>query len=116
MVERARLSDHQSPDYLQEESLVYLLREYHRIGDTHVVNELTAVLLRRCAKSVDDRLKALGPDTAEDAFREVVGTLTRRIFDLDSDQGDFFQVRFWVALDALALSAFNRHVRRLKQA
>jgi len=56
----------------------------------------------------------LGSDAAEEGYSEVVATLFCRILDLDSDQGDFLQVRFWIALKSLTVQAFNRQLNQPK--
>src|SRR3712207_5692366 len=47
MIEEARVRDYKVPNYLQEECLVYLIREYKSRGERRVVEELSEILLRR---------------------------------------------------------------------
>lgn len=116
MLERARLRDYRQPSYLQEECLVYLIRDYRLRGEAATVGTLCEALLGRCARHIHGRLSALAPDARDDAYSEVVVALFDRILNLDSDAGDFLQVRFWVVLDTLAVTAFGRQVRELRRA
>ena len=91
---RLDVADKVSPDFLKEESLVYLIRHYHREKNTQRVDELSECLLTRCAISIDSWLGSLGSNWREDANADVVAELFDRILDLDSDRGDFLQVVF----------------------
>ncbi len=116
LVEFAKSPDHKSSDYVQEECLVYLIREYKRKDRNSVVNDLTRILLQRCAKFINNRLQILGQDTVEEAFHDVIQEMFTQILDLDSDRGDFLQVRFWAALKVIVISTFNRYKKRLEEA
>lgn len=111
--ERAAVSDQHAPDYLKEECLVYLLRRYQRAGERRLVSDLAEALLRRCANLINARLCSLD---AGDGYYDVVERLFGQILDLDSDRGDFLQVRFWPALDKLAVRAFNQQLTQRKRA
>ena len=108
--ERAAVSDQESADYLKEECLVYLIRHYHRAGERQLVNDLTEVLLRRTAKLIHSRFRGLPAEAAEDGYGDVVERLFNQILDLESDRGDFLQVRFWRALEKLAVRAFSQRL------
>lgn len=116
VLERARIRSHKAPGYLREECLIYLIREYLRRGSVRVAKQLSEILHGRCARSVNDRLRALGPQHVEDAFNDVMKGLYERIYDLEDDRGDYFQVRFWVALPRLATKTFSQYVERLARA
>ena len=115
LIERAQLSDDQVPDYFQEECLVYLIREFHRRGDEPIVNDLSEILLRRCKSMTYGRLQALGLQAVDDAFSDVIWDLFTRILDLESDRGDFLQVRFGLALKSLIIGVYNQYVRGMKK-
>src|SRR4051794_34848011 len=66
LADHARLMDRECPEYLQEEALVSLIREYHRRDDRPVVGALTEALIHRCAKFINNRLQALGSEPVED--------------------------------------------------
>jgi RNA polymerase sigma factor (sigma-70 family) len=104
---RASIADRAAAGYLQEEALVYLLRVAARARNTRLVGDLSEALLRRCASYVHARLWKLGKDAADDGYNDVVQQLFERILDLDTDRGDFFQVRFWLGLERLTTRAFN---------
>jgi len=115
MLERARIRNHRVQDYLREECLIYLIREYLVRGTERIAKRLSEILYRRCAKFVNERLRALGLQHVDDAFNDVMKGMYERINDLKSDRGDYFQVRFWVALKALTVKTFGRYVKRIKR-
>lgn len=114
--QRAAVADQQAGEYFQEECLVYLIRHYHRAGDPALVSDLSAALLRRCAKLIEGHLRRLDAEAARDGYNDVVERLFAPILDLASDRGDFLQVRFWPALEKLAVRAFNQQLTLRKRA
>jgi DNA-directed RNA polymerase specialized sigma24 family protein len=52
----------------------------------------------------------------EHAFHDVVEELFDQILDLESDRGDFLQVRFWPVVEKLRINAFNRYTEALNRA
>lgn len=116
LVARAEIRDHGAPGFLQEESLVYLIRENLRQGHDQLADQLAQILLRRCARFVHDKLRALGSGEADDAYAEVINKLILLIADQVSDRGDFLQVKFWVVLERLATTAFKRYLNIVKRA
>ena len=113
LAERARIRDLAAPSYLREECLVYLLRECACAGDAALLAALGEALLGRCTGYIAGKLHALGPAGRDDAFGEVVAALFDLMLDLESDRGDFLQVRFWVVLERLTVSAFGRQTREI---
>ena len=101
-----------SPDYVKEESLVYLIRHFRQAKDRQRVNELSECLLNRCAKWIYSKLRGLEADARDDGYSEVVQALFSRILDLTSDRGDFIQVRFWTVLQRLTVDAFRKQVNQ----
>ena len=112
---RCQVRDERSPDFLKEESLVYLIRYYRRSGNSFCVDILSESLLSRCAASTHRSLRSLDEDAAEEAYSEVVEQLFTQIFDLESDRGDFLQVRFRLALKRIAVETYRTHLARLKR-
>ena len=112
---RADIADKTAAGYLQEEALVYLLRIAHRQSEAAVASDLSEALLRRCGRFIYGHLTKLGNETADEGYSEVVAQLFERILDLDSDRGDFYQVRFWPALEKLAIRAFQRLLKERKR-
>lgn len=122
MIEEARIRNYKAPNYLQEECLVYLIREYKSRGERRVVMELSVILLLRCSKYINEGVRNLRSERGdhservEHAFRDVVTELFDQILDLESDRGDFLQVRFWPVVDKLRIGAFKRHLKDLHRA
>jgi len=116
LLERAAVGDQLAADYLKEECLVYLIRHYHRAGERRLVNDLAEALLRRCANLINKHLRSLDAEAARDGYNDVVERLFRQILDLDSDRGDFLQVRFWLALESLAVRAYRQQLTLHKRA
>jgi DNA-directed RNA polymerase specialized sigma24 family protein len=112
----ARCDDYHDPAWLGEECLVYWVRDYHRQQNRQMVSDLAAVLLHRITRHVYYRLRVLQSDDLEDCYADVVAALFAPILDLDSDRGDFAQVRFWKFLDALTLATRRQHLRARHQA
>lgn len=113
--ERVRIGDRESPGYLKEESLIYLIRHHRQTGELRLVNDISEALLRRCARLIDSRLNRLGGEAARDGYNDVVERLFAQVLDFESDRGDFLQVRFWVALERLAIRAFNEQLKQHKR-
>ncbi len=100
-----------APDHLSNECLAYLLREFQRAGDQHLVAALAGVLLRRCASSMRARLRLNNETLREEAYEEAVRRLLTRLLDLNGDKSDYFQVRFADALKALTIDVFRKYLR-----
>lgn len=117
LLQRARVRDRQSPDFLREETLVYLIRAYHAAGEQQVVLGLTNALLTRCATWITRRLHGLGlrRHHINDAYLEVVRVVIGAVTDLASDRGDFYQVRFAKALKLKVLTAYDRQLREVER-
>ena len=111
LLERFRIRSHKVPGYLREECLVYLIREYLARGERRMTKRLSEILHGRCARHVNEKLRALGQQHVHDAFNDIMKGMYERIYDLDSDRGDFFQVRFWVALRGLIAKTFGLYVK-----
>lgn len=111
VITQAQHDDQDAGDYLREETIVYLIRAAHQRADRIMVDALFTVLLRRCERLFKRQLGSLGVQMFEDAYGDCVSALAERILDLDSDRGDFFQVRFWPALKRRAVSAFGRSAK-----
>ena len=100
---RSDITDKTSPEFLKEECLVYLIR-HHKAGNQQCMNGLSESLLRRCGTWIKSKFHSLDPELADEGFLEVIFQLFKRILDLDSDRGDFLQVRFWLALKRLTIA------------
>ena len=111
---RSEVTDKESPDFLKEESLVYLIRHYHKVGNQRVVNDLSKSLLYRCAALIYSRLLSLRVDLRDEGYSNVVAELFSRIIDLRSDRGDFLQVRFGLCLKSFTVQVFRKQLNQLK--
>lgn len=111
---RSRLAvrDEESPAFLKEESLVYVIRHHHATGNRKCVNDLTECLLKRCATWINGKLRGLRTDLREDGYAAVVAEVFTRILDLDSDRGDFLQVRFWKGIERITVDVFRKQIRQ----
>jgi DNA-directed RNA polymerase specialized sigma24 family protein len=119
LVERARILDRQSPDYFQEECLIYLIREFSRRNDARAVSDLSEGLLDRCKNFIHNGLfsglRILGLQAVEDACNDVILELFTLVLDLESDHSDFLQVRFGPALQRLIIGVYRRHSSRIQE-
>lgn len=108
LLEQVRVSDANSSFFIKEESLVYLIRHFRRGGCGAVVDHLSEVLYGRIADWIKSRLRVLGHENLEDGFSNVVLDVFDGILDVNSDGSDFFQVRFWLALQRKTISSYRR--------
>jgi DNA-directed RNA polymerase specialized sigma24 family protein len=115
LCQRAQQHRHTQPEYLSPECLVYLIREFMGRGDEEMVSTLCECLIRRSNTQIYKHLGTLDAESVEESYREVMTELFSRILDLESDRGDFLQVRYWVAVKRLAISAYRKRVRLLEQ-
>lgn len=113
LLQRAAIARREAPDSLLEETLAYFLREAVYAGREDLVNQLAEHLLRRCSITVRRQLLRQGVSAAnlDDAAQDVIGMLFGQIVDLGSDQGDYFQVRFFDALASLSAKTAARYLR-----
>lgn len=107
--------DQQSPAFLKEECLVYLIRHYERAGDYRQVNDLTQALLARSAPLIHSHLRRLPLEAAQDGTSDVIKRLFEQMLDFGSDRGDFLQVHFGSALEKLTIRAFQEQLKLLRQ-
>lgn len=113
---RAKVRDYRADGYLKDETLVYLVREFHRDSRDALVNELAGILVERCRKAAHRRLRSLTEEQQEEAMAAILlQVFGEQITDLESDRGDFLQVRFAFALDRLAIRAFNEQIAEQKR-
>ena len=109
---RLEVKDKTSPGFLKEESLVYLIRHYHKAENLQCVNNLSKCLLTRCSTLINSKLDSLNADLRDEGYWDVVAELFARILDLDSDRGDFLQVRFWMGLKRLTVQVFRKYIKQ----
>lgn len=115
LLERASISGHKLKGFFQEECLVYMIRHYYLAENHKVVSKLFELLMSRCIGFAYERLVSLGEDKKDEAYREVIKHLVDNILEFETGKGDYFQVRFWVGLERLAISEFGRQLRIIKE-
>lgn len=114
---RAAETNKESPRYVRDECLVYLIRDAWVAGDSARYSTLTEQLLRRSARGIQHNLRTLGvaPGDEKDVYGEVISGMMSAILD-DGGAGDFYQARFRRALRFLVLSVYDKYARRQKRA
>jgi len=104
-------------EYLQEETLVYLIQHFHIQKDRPLIDGLTIALLARCATFIASELCALEDwHVRQDAYARVVEIVFESILDLETDTGDYLQVRFWDGLRKRTIDVFRASVTQLDRA
>ena len=111
---RSEVRDKEVPEFLKEECLVYLIRHYHKAGDRQRVNDLSESLVRRCGNWVHRGLLSLGQELANEGYSDALERLFEQVLDLNSDRGDFLQVRFWFAMEKIRVQSFRKQLNKLK--
>lgn len=97
-----------------DETLVYLIRERRRKQDWATANKLLKVLLVRCHGIIVKTLGSLDEQIRDEAIRTVQEQLISQVVLLDDDRGDFYEIRFGLALKRLATTHFRECVKALK--
>jgi len=112
--ERLQITNRGDRSYLKEETLVYLIRDSQRLGRNERAQMLTDALIRRSLPQAKKYLGGLNTKF-DDAYADLLGDLFVRILDLDSDRGDFFQMRFGRSFRNLAIDVFRRYVKEINE-
>ena len=88
-------TDRAGADYLFDETIVYLLRYRHAVGDIAAANELYNVLNQRILRLLGKfRGNFAEPADLEDFVQKVQTSIVEKLFKLDSDIADYAQVNF----------------------
>jgi hypothetical protein len=105
--------DYKSAGHIKDETLCYLIRERVRDGRDVDANAVAEVLLRRHARTISSRVRRGGIEERhrEDCAAEIVSLLLIELFDMDSDDGEFAQVRFGLHFDRLSRTVIGRFLR-----
>jgi hypothetical protein len=111
LIERAKISDEKTPEFVQEECLVALIRAALLSKADRLAHSLIEVLFSRCVGFIYNHLKFENKDRRERAYEEVVGKILDKILDLKTNKDDFLQVRFWIVIKRLAVNTFNKFLR-----
>ncbi|SRR6266571_6990357 len=113
---RAKIRDRDNARFLQEEVLVYLLRDARARGDDGTVTWLWNALVGRCASHIHSQLATLGAQYLDEGYNAVLREIGMHILDLSTDSGDFLQVNFWTVLRRRTISEFSRQLREKQEA
>jgi len=111
---RVGISDSNVPEFLQEESLVYFIREALRQKQDQAFRNIFKALHTRCVKYVHSHMSSFPPHRIDDAFQNVITYVVSKIMDLEDDIGDFYQVRFWFALKRAMLSEYDKQIKEIE--
>lgn len=97
---RARQREHTSPDWLQEETLVALLRIWERQGDTQTADRIAELLIDRTARKIARQIACwkLAPQYVEECTLDVQTGMIEAIYSGERNH-EFWEVRFWVCLE-----------------
>lgn len=116
VIERLRNAGEDSPQYLKEETLVYLIREYFTRPEQHVFEELASALTRRCQRHIARHARRFVDQASlDDCAGEILSNAFEQILDFDSDRGDYIQVRFWHYLKRLESDITQKYNRSQKK-
>lgn len=106
---RASVTDREHADYLKDETIVYLLRESYRADDLKLGDIFAGALSQRCFPYARKHFRSfVVKEDFDDAHAELRNTVIEMILELESDRGDFLQVRFGRKLRLLAIDIFKR--------
>ncbi|HEX2909861.1 MAG TPA: hypothetical protein VH186_03565 [Chloroflexia bacterium] len=108
LINNARIIDYRSSQYIKEETLVYLFREYHLAGEEQLVNEIIKILLDRTKKITWLNLPKMNEVELAEIFEDIVDSLFRKILNFEGYSGDYYQVRFQDGVKKLAIDAHRK--------
>lgn len=100
--------------YLKEETLVYLIRTYHKAYQHEMTQALWEALYRRCVKMIRSKIPRYD-ERSEQAEQEVLAQLFGQIVHPEGQQGDFLQVRFWPGFRALVITVARALINDLEK-
>lgn len=112
LMERVHVRDREHERFLEEECLVYLLREYSpEEANRRLVDDIFEELRARTEKFLRFELRALDAERKEDAWQDVMDALYTKITGPD-DLGDFAQVNFRSFLAAKVSDVRRRYLKQ----
>lgn len=115
---KARVTDRGSPDYLESECLVHLVRDARRREDEAAMDALFPILLGRCETNLRANLPLRALPDATDLHEEALGRFAE-LFATDGtgdnpDQLDYFECKFNSAFRTIRIDVFRSESSRLK--
>lgn len=111
IVAKAKLKNKEESGYIQEETLVYLIKKSHKEQNQDLYNDLSQILVERCHNRLIYRHRNIASEAKDDAYASVFLNLFDEICAKD-EKGDFLQVRFWVTFDRMAIDVFRTYSRK----
>lgn len=102
------------PAYLKEETLVYLIRVYHKAHQRDMTEALWKALYQRCVPMIRSKIPRYD-ERSEQAEQEVLVQLIGQIVHAEGEQGDFLQVRFWPGFRALVITVARALISDLEK-
>lgn len=123
LLQRAR-SDVSHRPRLREETIVYLIREYHRtrqhrpiqrrLRRRRLVDDLAGILRARCMRDAGHLVESVPHTFRAHMVEDAIGDLFVEIFDVRTDRSDILQVAFWLGFKSLRVAAYSRLLDRRK--
>ena len=109
----ARQPDRKAPDWIQEETLVCLLRAWNRSarkGDKETAWQIADLLIERSARFIHAQVSCwqLSPQHVDDCKRDVQIQMLQDLFN-DSRGCEFWEVRFWLCLKRRLLNIVQKY-------
>jgi RNA polymerase sigma factor (sigma-70 family) len=109
--QRARQPDHTRPDWVQEETLVSILRIWNRRGEGEGAWKIAELLLERSARFIRQHVtcwKQLSAAQIVECVRDVQAQMLQDLFD-DGRGCEFWEVRFWLCLKRRLLNIVQKY-------
>lgn len=107
----AKPTDPNHKDYIHPETLVYLLRDYHRKGDSDAAWALAELLLQRNTRFIAQHIavwKLPSISMVDECIQDVQMRVVQDLVDLSSGS-EFWEVRYWVCLKRRILNIVQKY-------
>jgi hypothetical protein len=120
-LERMKISDQKDPRFIKEEVLVFLLRAGIAGGAQAAADEISRMIFKRVEKQIEKYARTsffegkIDKLYIEEAVGDMLGDLFIKISDIDSDKGDFAQIRFGMFLKTLCFDRLKTYKRRSRK-
>lgn len=111
---QAQQSDHHADGWIQEETLVYFLRQYQRRNDPDTAWKLAEILMERSSKFIRRQIacwKSLTQDNQDECIRDVTEQMILDLFN-DGPNCEFWEIRFWLCLKRRILNRVQKYRRQ----
>jgi hypothetical protein len=104
----AKAKDIDDSKRLREETLAYFTRRFFQRGEQEPLGEIEQTLFDRSVRYIRWKLPKFDEQTNSDTYMDVLIEMVARIVNFPRPDGtprngDFYQVRFWLALEKLVL-------------